>query len=129
MLRNIFLTNAKLLLRYDSVIFNGQVRWQDRLNSYNLPFFLPSTGFFTNYTVSTGTQSGASILNSVDLSGPQYTRLSPRSFSLVWIHRCCPRNYDLAHRKHYKTFILALTFGAVVLTVAVASVPIARLNT
>jgi mannosyl-glycoprotein endo-beta-N-acetylglucosaminidase len=35
---------------YDSVIFNGQVRWQDRLNNYNLPFFLPSTGFFTNYT-------------------------------------------------------------------------------
>ncbi|KAI0269338.1 glycosyl hydrolase family 85-domain-containing protein [Gloeopeniophorella convolvens] len=35
---------------YDSVVFNGQVRWQDRLNSYNLPFFLPSTGFFTNYT-------------------------------------------------------------------------------
>ncbi|KAI0301885.1 glycosyl hydrolase family 85-domain-containing protein [Multifurca ochricompacta] len=35
---------------YDSVIFNGLVRWQDRLNSYNLPFFLPSTGFFTNYT-------------------------------------------------------------------------------
>jgi mannosyl-glycoprotein endo-beta-N-acetylglucosaminidase len=34
------------------VIFNGQVRWQDRLNHYNLPFFLPSTGFFTNYTVS-----------------------------------------------------------------------------
>ncbi|KAI9512749.1 glycosyl hydrolase family 85-domain-containing protein [Russula earlei] len=35
---------------YDSVIFNGKVRWQDRLNSYNLPFFLPSTGFFTNYS-------------------------------------------------------------------------------
>lgn len=34
---------------YDSVIFNGQVRWQNRLNNYNLPFFLPSTGFFTNY--------------------------------------------------------------------------------
>lgn len=29
----------------------GQVRWQDRLNNYNLPFFVPSTGFFTNYTV------------------------------------------------------------------------------
>ncbi|EMD41131.1 glycoside hydrolase family 85 protein [Gelatoporia subvermispora B] len=35
---------------YDSVIINGQLRWQDRLNSYNLPFFLPSSGFFTNYT-------------------------------------------------------------------------------
>jgi mannosyl-glycoprotein endo-beta-N-acetylglucosaminidase len=37
---------------YDSVIFNGQLRWQDRLNSLNLPFFLSSTGLFTNYTVS-----------------------------------------------------------------------------
>ena len=36
---------------YDSVVFTGQVRWQDRLNAYNLPFFTPSTGFFTNYTV------------------------------------------------------------------------------
>ncbi|KAH8824582.1 glycosyl hydrolase family 85-domain-containing protein [Flagelloscypha sp. PMI_526] len=35
---------------YDSVIVNGQLRWQDRLNSINLPFFLPSTGFFGNYT-------------------------------------------------------------------------------
>ncbi|KZV69070.1 glycoside hydrolase family 85 protein [Peniophora sp. CONT] len=35
---------------YDSVVFTGQVRWQDRLNVYNLPFFTPSTGFFTNYT-------------------------------------------------------------------------------
>lgn len=39
-------------LWYDSVIINGQLRWQDRLNSLNLPFFLSSTGFFTNYTVS-----------------------------------------------------------------------------
>lgn len=53
--RNIFLTDyLNLLFRYDSVIVNGQVRWQDRLNTYNLPFFLPSTGFFTNYTVSAG---------------------------------------------------------------------------
>lgn len=35
---------------YDSVIFNGQLRWQDRLNSLNLPFFLSSDVFFTNYT-------------------------------------------------------------------------------
>ncbi|KAI0052666.1 glycoside hydrolase family 85 protein [Auriscalpium vulgare] len=35
---------------YDSVVITGQVRWQDRLNNYNLPFFVPSTGFFTNYT-------------------------------------------------------------------------------
>ncbi|TFY78802.1 hypothetical protein EWM64_g5206 [Hericium alpestre] len=35
---------------YDSIVYTGQLRWQDRLNSYNLPFFIPSTGFFTNYT-------------------------------------------------------------------------------
>ena len=33
------------------MIFTGSLRWQDRLNSLNLPFFIPSTGFFTNYTV------------------------------------------------------------------------------
>ena len=37
--------------RYDSVVFTGHLRWQDRLNSLNLPFFLSSTGLFTNYTV------------------------------------------------------------------------------
>ena len=31
----------------------GQVRWQDRLNNYNLPFFPSSTAFFTNYTART----------------------------------------------------------------------------
>lgn len=71
----------KLFLRYDSVIFNGQVRWQDRLNSFNLPFLLPSTGFFTNYTVSAGTQREFFSTHIVDLSGPQYTHLSPLSFS------------------------------------------------
>ncbi|KAF7292815.1 Glycoside hydrolase family 85 protein [Mycena indigotica] len=35
---------------YDSVVVNGQLAWQDRLNGFNLPFFLSSTGFFTNYT-------------------------------------------------------------------------------
>ncbi|PSR70645.1 hypothetical protein PHLCEN_2v13477 [Hermanssonia centrifuga] len=35
---------------YDSVILDGQLRWQDRLNSLNLPFFIPSSSFFTNYT-------------------------------------------------------------------------------
>ncbi|KAJ7735127.1 glycosyl hydrolase family 85-domain-containing protein [Mycena maculata] len=35
---------------YDSVIVTGQLAWQDRLNSFNLPFFLSSTSFFTNYT-------------------------------------------------------------------------------
>lgn len=37
---------------YDSVIVDGNLRWQNRLNSFNLPLFLPSTGFFTNYFVS-----------------------------------------------------------------------------
>ncbi|KAF7979518.1 hypothetical protein HWV62_42090 [Athelia sp. TMB] len=34
---------------YDSVIITGQLAWQNRVNSRNLPFFLSSTGFFTNY--------------------------------------------------------------------------------
>ncbi|KAF9236910.1 glycoside hydrolase family 85 protein [Melanogaster broomeanus] len=34
---------------YDSVIYNGRVQWQNRLNGYNLPFFLASDSFFTNY--------------------------------------------------------------------------------
>lgn len=37
--------------RYDSVVITGQLAWQDRLNSYNLPFFLSSSGIFSNYTV------------------------------------------------------------------------------
>lgn len=41
--------------RYDSVTVLGHLRWQDRLNSLNLPFFLSSSAFFTNYTVSTAT--------------------------------------------------------------------------
>ncbi|KXN88355.1 Cytosolic endo-beta-N-acetylglucosaminidase [Leucoagaricus sp. SymC.cos] len=35
---------------YDSVIFNGSLSWQNRLNSWNLPFFIPSTSFFSNYS-------------------------------------------------------------------------------
>ncbi|KAJ7667092.1 glycosyl hydrolase family 85-domain-containing protein [Mycena rosella] len=35
---------------YDSVVITGQLAWQDRLNAFNLPFFLSSTSFFTNYT-------------------------------------------------------------------------------
>ncbi|TFK24206.1 hypothetical protein FA15DRAFT_669759 [Coprinopsis marcescibilis] len=34
---------------YDSVIIDGNLSWQDRLNAYNLPFFLASDGIFTNY--------------------------------------------------------------------------------
>ena len=40
-------------IRYDSVIYDGKVRYQNRLNGYNLPFFLASDIFFTNYWVST----------------------------------------------------------------------------
>ncbi|KIK62945.1 glycoside hydrolase family 85 protein, partial [Collybiopsis luxurians FD-317 M1] len=35
---------------YDSVIIDGRLAWQDRLNSVNLPFFLSSSSFFSNYT-------------------------------------------------------------------------------
>jgi len=40
-----------ILFRYDSVILDGRLAWQNRLNSYNLPFFLSSTSFFSNYAV------------------------------------------------------------------------------
>lgn len=66
-LRDMFLTNYPNLpfFRYDSVIYTGELRWQDRLNSYNLPFFLPSTGFFTNYTVSAGTHKRIRLYSTV----------------------------------------------------------------
>lgn len=35
---------------YDSVIYTGELAWQDRLNNNNVVFYPPSTGFFTNYT-------------------------------------------------------------------------------
>jgi mannosyl-glycoprotein endo-beta-N-acetylglucosaminidase len=38
---------------YDSVTIRGELWWQDRLNSANLPFFLESSGIFTNYWVRT----------------------------------------------------------------------------
>ena len=84
-LRNIFLTNSPKFLfsfRYDSVIFSGQLRWQDRLNSYNLPFFLPSTGFFTNYSVSVGTHK-IRLYSTIStlLSGHQYIHRSLLTFS------------------------------------------------
>lgn len=37
---------------YDSVIFSGSLSWQNRLNVFNLPFFIPSTSFFSNYSAS-----------------------------------------------------------------------------
>ncbi|KAH0839344.1 glycoside hydrolase family 85 protein [Lanmaoa asiatica] len=41
---------------YDSVIYDGQVSYQNRLNGFNLPFFLASDIFFTNYWWSPTTQ-------------------------------------------------------------------------
>ncbi|PFH50496.1 glycoside hydrolase family 85 protein [Amanita thiersii Skay4041] len=38
---------------YDSLTIKGNVRYQNRLNDLNRPFFLSSTGFFSNYRVST----------------------------------------------------------------------------
>lgn len=37
------------VLMYDSVITRGNLVWQERVNSRNLPFFLSSDGLFTNY--------------------------------------------------------------------------------
>ncbi|KAK2462504.1 hypothetical protein APHAL10511_005474 [Amanita phalloides] len=34
---------------YDSVTTTGKVKYQNKLNNLNLPFFLSSTGFFSNY--------------------------------------------------------------------------------
>ena len=34
------------------MIYDGSVSYKNRLASYNLPFFLASTGIFTNYWVS-----------------------------------------------------------------------------
>ena len=48
---------------YDSVIYTGNLAWQDRLNNHNLVFYPPSTGFFTNYTV-----GGAGILQHTGFS-------------------------------------------------------------
>ncbi|CAM9718483.1 unnamed protein product, partial [Heterosigma akashiwo] len=35
---------------YDSVTINGELKWQDRLNELNRPFFDLCDGLFTNYT-------------------------------------------------------------------------------
>ncbi|KAF8548775.1 glycoside hydrolase family 85 protein [Imleria badia] len=44
------------VLWYDSVIYNGKVSYQNRLNGHNLPFFLASDALFTNYWWSPQTQ-------------------------------------------------------------------------
>ena len=40
-------------IRYDSVIYDGSIRYQNRLTGYNLPFFFASDTLFTNYWVCT----------------------------------------------------------------------------
>ena len=35
---------------YDSVITNGQLKWQNALNQFNRPFFDNCDGIFLNYT-------------------------------------------------------------------------------
>lgn len=39
-------------LRYDSVIAQGQLAWQCRLNSLNLPWFLAADSMYLDYHVS-----------------------------------------------------------------------------
>ncbi|XP_048482903.1 cytosolic endo-beta-N-acetylglucosaminidase [Plutella xylostella] len=39
-----------LLVWYDSVTVHGQLKWQNRLNELNEPFFLACDGIFTNYS-------------------------------------------------------------------------------
>ncbi|KAF8999398.1 glycoside hydrolase family 85 protein [Cyathus striatus] len=62
---------------YDSVVINGQLAWQDRLNSLNLPFFLSSTGLFTNYTWrSNYPQLTADFFNALNPSSKGHTSTS-----------------------------------------------------
>ena len=86
MSRNVVLTDSpdSIFFRYDSVIYTGQVRWQNRLNAYNLPFFLPSTGLFTNYSVSAGTHGeyvDTQRSRGLAFSGHRCTHHSPLNFS------------------------------------------------
>ena len=46
-----FLLTKMRHFRYDSVTFDGAVSYQNRLDSNNVSFFLPSSGIFTNYWV------------------------------------------------------------------------------
>ena len=41
---------GSLLIWYDSVIYTGELKWQDQLNSRNEMFFSVCDGIFTNYT-------------------------------------------------------------------------------
>jgi endo-beta-N-acetylglucosaminidase D len=69
--------------RYDSVTFTGQLRWQDRLNSLNLPFFLSSSSFFANYTVRYVSASDSRVIDNTP-SGHLITQTSlPNIFSVL----------------------------------------------
>ncbi|OSX60714.1 glycoside hydrolase family 85 protein [Postia placenta MAD-698-R-SB12] len=67
---------------YDSVVVTGDLRWQDRLNTYNLPFFIPSTGFFTNYTWPT---SYPSLTAQYFLSLDSSLMLRPKSLRDIFV--------------------------------------------
>ncbi|KAI4306874.1 hypothetical protein L6164_030116 [Bauhinia variegata] len=41
---------GSLVIWYDSITIDGELRWQDQLNEYNKPFFDICDGIFVNYT-------------------------------------------------------------------------------
>ncbi|KAF8650366.1 hypothetical protein AX16_005262 [Volvariella volvacea WC 439] len=67
---------------YDSVVTYGYIYYQNRLNALNLPFFLSSTGLFTNYwwypytTSSTNPKGNVTYFNKLD---PTLTGNAPLS--------------------------------------------------
>ncbi|TFK67272.1 hypothetical protein BDN72DRAFT_843297 [Pluteus cervinus] len=67
---------------YDSVVTDGYVYYQNRLNALNLPFFLSSTGLFTNYgwypDPSSGTDPKADM-DYFDKLAPSLTGNTPTS--------------------------------------------------
>ncbi|KAJ7476940.1 glycosyl hydrolase family 85-domain-containing protein [Mycena galericulata] len=68
---------------YDSVVVTGQLAWQDRLNSFNLPFFLSSTSFFTNYTWSPSyTARTVEYFNSLDMAA---AHVAPKSLRNIYM--------------------------------------------
>ena len=65
---------------YDSVIYTGDLAWQDRLNNYNVVFYPPSTGFFTNYSVGiVGFHNTRRSHRQCTYSGHPISPLSPRN--------------------------------------------------
>lgn len=62
------------------MIFTGHLRWQDRLNSLNLPFFLSSAALFTNYTVGICLSSLSLVCLIFPQWPPHYPSLSAQYF-------------------------------------------------